>query len=273
MKFSSPESLSEFYRVNGYLGPRSVFSARELADLNIVQIVQELNRAEDGWARNRHMDLAQIRKLAFDERLIQTVKSLVLGDLVLWRSNIFEVPVGSAGLIWHRDTYPGFASDVFSDDCFCSVQVNLSSSSPDNCVSVIPGSHRWDDLELVEKGYVPCPSLAKEGHGSSWGIPAATETMDIPLLQGECFVFHAGLLHASSRGRGFTADIARNYLSGNRSWFAGMNQGSLSGAAAASTCRYSITFRLASRTTTIAPAAFEEGNRVGQAMAWKAPES
>lgn len=264
------EFWPETYRTNGYLGPCAVFSERELLDLNIVQIVQRLDRRETGWARNRHMDHVEIKVLVFDARLVQTVKALVNEDLILWRTNIFEVTASGAGFVWHRDTYPGLVSSGLSDECSCSVQVNLSSSSSCNSVSVIPGSHCWSDLELVEKGYVNCPSLGRKGHGSTWGVPTIVEKVDLPLLSGECFVFHPRLLHASARGRGFTADIAQACLRGDRAWLTRTSLESHSDVSETDACRYSITLRLASRTAIIAPSAFDECCGRGRAVAWKA---
>lgn len=270
MKLPGPEAGSEIYRANGYFGPCAVFSAKDLLDLNIVHVVQSLDRSETGWARNRHMDHAEIRSLVFDERLVQTVQALVHESLVLWRTNIFDVPMVSAGFVWHRDTYPDLVRNDITDESSCSVQVNLSSSNSYNCVSVVPGSHCWSDLELLEKGYVNCPSLGKKGHGSTWGVPIAAEKVDLPLLPGECFVFHPGLLHASARGRGFTAGVAQEFLRGDRSWFTKTSLESLSNGTETDACRYSITLRLASRTAIIAPAAFDECCGRGRSIAWEA---
>lgn len=269
---NSPSWL-ETYRANGYFGPCAVFSAQELLQLNIVSIVRSLDRSDSGWARNRHMDHPEIRRLVFDARLVALVQALVRGDLMLWRTNIFEVPSHGAGFVWHRDTYPGLVSDELPDERACSIQVNLSSSSSQNAVAVIPGSHRWTDLELVDQGYVNCPSLGKKGHGSTWGVPTAARQLAIPLLPGECFVFHPWLLHASAKGRGFSAQIAQASLRGDRSWFTRTSLEDLSDAAKSAECRYSITLRLASPAAIISSAAFEECRGRGRALAWEAHKS
>nr|WP_298719430.1 phytanoyl-CoA dioxygenase family protein [uncultured Steroidobacter sp.] len=273
MQLPNSPSWSESYRANGYFGPRAVFSAQELLQLNIVPIVRSLDRSDNGWARNRHMDHAEIQRLVFDARLVALVKALIPGDLMLWRTNIFEVPSNGAGFVWHRDTYPGLVSDELPDERACSIQVNLSSSSSQNAVAVIPGSHRRTDLELVDQGYVHCPSLGKKGHGSTWGVPRAARQVAIPLLPGECFVFHPCLLHASAKGRGFSAQIAQAFLRGDRSWFTSTSLEDISDAAESAEWRYSITLRLASPAAIISTAAFEECRGRGRVLAWEAIES
>ena len=133
---------------------------------------------------------------------------------------------------WHRDEY----NDVLAGaghDAHCSVQINLTDANAQNCVAVIPGSHRWDDAELARRGFV-AGSRGDRSNTPDYTTDRVPESVDIHLAAGEFYVFHPRLLHASM-------------LRGSADRGAPDGDGST---------RYSITLRIAAAGVKVLPAAF-----------------
>jgi hypothetical protein len=183
-----------FYEEHGYLGPATAFDAAELNRPELLSLVGAL--IEWPECRNRHLDTPAVAGLCQSERVTGRVRNILGPDLLLWRSNIFAMSTSGYLLPWHQDAY----NDVLecrNGASHCSVQINLTDSSPHNCVAVIPGSHRWDADELHQRGY----SLVSVREGGSntpeYKVPGNAPTVDVPLKAGEFYVFHPKLLHAS----------------------------------------------------------------------------
>jgi hypothetical protein len=248
------DDLKSLYDRRGYVGPFAAFERRELERTGIVSVVGSLDKVP-GWARNRHLDIPAIAEICRNESVISCVRKVLGPNLLMWRSNIFAISSGGKGLRWHQDIYrtlldspPGAAN--------CSAQINFTDSTKLNTVSIIPGSHRWTDDELRERGYRMEPGSDRDAYGAPrWDVASGEEVLDVPMMAGEFFVFHPRLLHASADARWFRGAaselslilrLRRRLLSKYANW------------SGKRSVRYSITLRIATVDTKVLPAAFVE---------------
>ena len=162
-------------------------------------------------------------------------RAAVLGpDLLLWRSNIFGMSAATYQLPWHRDEYNDVL-DFPSPASHCSLQINLTDASEQNCVAVIPGSHRWDAAELAWRGFAAARTRDGGSNTPEYTVSEPVGAVDIPLAAGEYYVFHPRLLHASMLRP--ASGTARDHDEDDST-------------------RYSITLRIATVDVTVFPEAF-----------------
>ncbi|GAC1305167.1 MAG: hypothetical protein NVSMB10_08820 [Steroidobacteraceae bacterium] len=221
--------LKAFYDGNGHLGPITAFTRSELERMDLVRVVESLGKAR-GWARNRHLDVPAIAGVCRNESVLSCVRAVLGPNLLLWRSNLFAI--GDIGLPWHQDEYRTLLSTRLGGG-HCSVQISFTDSTTINTVTLVPGTHRWTDDELRARGYVMTPGSGGGLYGTpQWTLPAATQTLDMPLQAGEFYIFHPRLMHASCvrRRRPDTGSLVR----------------------------YSIALRIATPDMKVLPAAFTE---------------
>ncbi len=222
--------------------------------MGIRSLIDSLDKTQR-WDRNRHLDIPAIANICRNESVISCVRAVVGPDLMLWRSNIFIVSSRDFGFEWHQDQYrtllnspPGAAQ--------CSVQINFTGSTKLNTVTIIPGTHRWTDDELRQRGYRMRAGTDGGAYGTpQWKIPAGAQTLDMPMKAGEFYVFQPGLLHASVRARWLRGEERE------RSWIPRFKQRLHTAAERLSyrdSVRYSIALRIATPDTEVLPAAFAE---------------
>ena len=138
--------LEHFYEQNGYLPPARAFDAGAPEHAELLAGVASI--AEWPESRNRHLDLPAVARICRIPEVVGRVRAVLGPDLLLWRSNIFGMSAATYQLPWHRDEYNDVL-DFPSPASHCSLQINLTDASEQNCVAVIPGSHRWDAAELA----------------------------------------------------------------------------------------------------------------------------
>ena len=209
----------------GLLGPLAILSRGDA-----VRIGREFNEqfARSGVAatRNRHVDLPVLATLCQRPGVWETGHDLLGDEILLWRTNMF---LGNPDLPWHEDHHARlFAAETFS----LSMLLAIEDSPPDNCPVFVPGSHRLTVAEKELRYGISAWNPAS-GNVRYEGRIAPEFCEPVALDAGHAVVFHPALLHASF-----------GFVSGN---------------AAPSRERMSITFRLAASGAKLRDEAFPEG--------------
>ena len=244
-----------FYEQKGYLGPLKAFDADELEGLGVISIIGSWDTRDPSRNRNRHLDTPVFTKICENGRIVSTVQTLLGQDLLLWRTNIFSISSRDNGFGWHQDDYRTLL-ECPCDGAHCSVQLNFSDSTATNCVSIIPGTHRFSEEDFRSRGYSMVPGSEGGLYGSPyWGVPRGVEVVDMPLKAGEFYVFHSRLLHASLQGRRLSSVMVRNRVAAHWGRIRAKLRRKLT---REDVIRYSITMRIATPNTWILPTAFVE---------------
>ena len=150
--------------------------------------------------RNRHLDLPLISRLCLHSAIVERVsKILRTDDLTLWRSNLFFAMLGN-GISRHQDVHHGLLSDT---DNHISVHLAINKVTHENCLSIIPGSHKLDQEDLKSKYGL---EMLKSSDSGTYGVPFFRLNTPIQkyfykilLNPGEFFIFHPRLVHTSQR--------------------------------------------------------------------------
>jgi non-heme Fe2+,alpha-ketoglutarate-dependent halogenase len=210
----SAATIEQFER-DGFIGPFATYAPGE-AEQKLRPIREEVSRLPNPlpkgprkrtWlphVRNRHFDLPAVSELCFHPAILAQLSSLLGPDLVLWRSNLFVQgsDVGF-GLDWHQDQYRTLLAEPRTN---LSVHVAVTAATEDNCVVVLPGSHRLTRDEIREEYGLRFRDGSDSG---AYGSPAYDASPEIQrelapkvtrmvLAPGEFFVFHDALLHGSN---------------------------------------------------------------------------
>jgi chlorinating enzyme len=194
------EDLKLLYDDKGYIGPFTAFDRQELARLDVLRFINTGREGSD-WKRNRHLDVPSVARLCQSEHVISRVRALLGPDLLVWRSNIFAISTRDEGLTWHQDEYRTLL-DCGDGSEHCSVQINLTDSTRFNCVSVVPGSHRWEPEDFDRRGYRMMSGSDTSGYGGRiWFGPDDMVPVDVPMKAGQYYVFHPRLVHGSGAAR------------------------------------------------------------------------
>src|ERR1700747_2102327 len=138
------------YRENGFIGPIKALEPSELDGIGEC-VVEELESKNYSLAakRNRHLDWDVAKHLATLPAIVETVTRLLGPDLILWRPN-FSTGQPGRGVRWHQDEYRTLLADPSNQ---ISLHLGISAAPPDNCVMVIPGSHRLSRDALHRLGF------------------------------------------------------------------------------------------------------------------------
>jgi non-heme Fe2+,alpha-ketoglutarate-dependent halogenase len=213
----SAATIEEFER-DGFVGPFATYAPDE-AEQKLRPIREEVSRLprvlpkgprKKTWlpyVRNRHFDLPAVSELCLHPAIVAQLSSLLGPDLVLWRSNLFVQGSNVGfGLDWHQDEYRTLLAEPRTN---LSVHVAITAATEDNCVVVLPGSHRLTRDEIREQYGL---RFREGSDGGAYGAPAFEATPEIQqalasrvtrmvLEPGEFFVFHDALLHGSNLSR------------------------------------------------------------------------
>jgi non-heme Fe2+,alpha-ketoglutarate-dependent halogenase len=185
------------YQEDGFIGPLKAFEPSELAGIG-ERVVKELEAKDYSLAskRNRHLDWDLAKHLATPPAIIEAVTRLLGPDLVLWRTNFFTGMPGR-GVRWHQDEYRTLLAAPANQ---ISLHLGITAAPPENCVMVIPGSHRLSRDELHRRGFNFMQGTDEDGYGAPnfWRSPASpNHPVKMVLKPGEFFAFHPLLMHGS----------------------------------------------------------------------------
>lgn len=199
--FSLNKEELNFFHENGFIGPFVRISPQEMNDIcreiskNLEKIRPYIPLKDRFFIpRNRHLDWPLIAQLCFHSSIIDRVSSIIGSNLILWRTQFFFARQGR-GITWHRDEYNTLLSESRNH---LSVHLAVNKATEENCLSLLPGSHKLSSEELQNKyGLL----MSKQG---GLGVPRSfcegenLGTLHKMLLSpGEFFIFHPSLLHTS----------------------------------------------------------------------------
>lgn len=187
----------ERYEKLGFIGPIKAFNEAEMHE--VAQLVLREHKEQKGILsvkRNRHLDWDAARRLTIAPAIVDIATQILGPELILWRTNFFVGDTGK-GIRWHQDEYRTLLSDPLHQ---ISIHLGITEAQEDNCIMVIPGSHKMTFEELAEQGFSFIPGSEKGSYGTPgfWRHPEySLNKIKMVLRAGEFFVFHPRLLHAS----------------------------------------------------------------------------
>lgn len=209
------------FEENGFWGPLDALSPSEMEPIKL-EVEKEFLRAQQAQkmsipiTRNRHLNWSVAAKLCSTQAMVSTVTKILGNDLILWRSNLFAIPKNT-GLAWHRDEYLTLLSEPSQQ---ISVHLAISESTEDNCVCLLPGTHKMKPAELIEMGLQKIEGTDKDVYGApnyTRSSALAIEPVKMLLKPGQYFLLHPSIVHASS-GRTTESANADNNNTGFTRW-------------------------------------------------------
>lgn len=194
----------ERYHLDGYLGPYTLCSPAEMAELK-VRIDSALHPDHDAerlptmiTALNpamrrgfgRHHDQRFLFDLANDSAIKDRVTSIMGEDLLLWRTMFFNKEPGGKLIPWHQDYDGWLIEPMLVTSAWLAID---ETTSENGCVELIPGSHRKicplvPSVPDVMDGF---PQMADPDSFVESGAVA------MELKPGQFFLFNERTLHRS----------------------------------------------------------------------------
>ncbi|WP_353258038.1 phytanoyl-CoA dioxygenase family protein [Prochlorothrix hollandica] len=145
--------------------------------------------------RNRHFDLKAIAGLCQERAILDPSEDFLGPNLLTWRTHVFFGPA-SYGIDWHRDMYWGLLSDPYKQ---VTVHIAITPSTEDNCLCMLPGSHKMT-CEEVEAAF-----NVRKDRDNHEQAPMYLARDDSPvqgaekvlLKTGDFIIFHPNIVHTS----------------------------------------------------------------------------
>ena len=192
-KFLTQQQVGQF-REEGFLSPIDIMSEHEAG-----QYRQKLESAEKDYPdalnpenrNNPHLSFTFLDELAHQPIILDVVEDLIGPDLSLWGSVLFiKEPTTPHYVSWHQDaTYMGIEPHEF-----ISPWIALSHSNRETgCMSMIPGSHRWE-IQQHEETFADDNILTR---GQAINDIDESLAVDLILQPGQMSVHHAKVIHGS----------------------------------------------------------------------------
>ena len=177
------------FRRDGYLGPYSLCSPAEMADLRpAIEQVLDREPAHGNRVHNRHLDSRAVYDLATRPEIVERMACLYGPDLLLWRTNFFVKNRGSKAIPWHQD----FNYWPLEPPVIVSAWIAVDPSTRQNGnLQVIPGSHRSIVPHVEATPDVQFNEMADAGYYD------ARDLTDLEMQPGEFILFNERTLHHS----------------------------------------------------------------------------
>ena len=150
----SEEDIKFFY-TNGYLGPFTLCSPKEMDELrpHIESILSEPSKTYGFQTeRDRHLDNPYVVELVNKPAIVDRLAQLLGPDLQVWRSQVFNKPAGAGTeFTWHQAScylselgYKGTLEPKNKDELFqITTWIAIDNATAENgCMQVLPGTHR-----------------------------------------------------------------------------------------------------------------------------------
>ena len=176
---------------DGFLGPFRTLDGERITRIRRQFFNQFPKRCGRGTI-NCHFDVPAILDLCRQANFLDYMQKLLgAAGLVLWRTSVFS---GNPKLPWHEDHH---ANLMKGQDISLSCLVAITDGDAGNCTLLVPGSHKLSVREKEARFAITAER--KEGGNLRYkGLLSPTEFVRVPLLSGQCIIFHPALLHASS---------------------------------------------------------------------------
>ena len=198
----------DFYTENGYLHLPGILSAAEVAQLQtatdrLIEFASSWQVPQEDYYYIRNPDTGNdvLRRINFPGKrsiecqalygqpgMLAITEGLLGRDFIVADDAlVIKMPEYGAPVPWHRDLAKGTMRRA--SDSLAVVGVDLDASTVENgAVHVIPGSHKWDTVDLQDM-------MDEHGFNVPGAVPVETKAGDV-------LVHAANLLHASRVGRG-----------------------------------------------------------------------
>ncbi|MEB3272428.1 MAG: phytanoyl-CoA dioxygenase family protein [Prochlorothrix sp.] len=145
--------------------------------------------------RNRHFDQKAIADLSRHPAILEPSEDFLGPNLLTWRTHVFFGPA-AYGIDWHRDMYWGLLSDPYKQ---VTVHIGITESTEENCLCMLPGSHKMTCEEVEETFNV---RKDRDNHEKA---PMYLARDDSPirgvhkviLKPGDFIIFHPNIVHTS----------------------------------------------------------------------------
>ena len=180
--------LAQFER-DGYLGPVRCVDAATVG-----RFADEFSRAVLPQRRNTHLQFGAAAAICRSNELLDLCGQLLGPNIAIWRSAVFA---GTPDLALHRDVYADNIAGVNLLSGQLSVHVAVTSSHEENCLVVIPGSHRMSAEDLCRRTGLAPARAHIPGNTRFKGRAGALERK-ITLQPGEAVFLHPLCVHGSS---------------------------------------------------------------------------
>ena len=177
------------FRRDGYLGPYTLCSPAEMAELRpAIEQVLEIEPAHGNRVHNRHLDSRAVYDLATRPEIVERMACLYGPDLLLWRTNFFVKNRGSKAIPWHQD----FNYWPLEPPVIISAWIAVDPSTRQNGnLQVIPGSHR----NIVP--HVEAPPEMQFDEMADAGYYDPSDLTDLEMQPGEFILFNERTMHHS----------------------------------------------------------------------------
>ena len=177
------------FRRDGYLGPYTLCSPAEMAELR--PAIEQVLASEPGHGNrvhNRHLDSRAVYDLATRPEIVERMACLYGPDLLLWRTNFFVKNRGSKAIPWHQD----FNYWPLEPPVIVSAWIAVDPSTRQNGnLQVIPGSHRSIVPHIEATPDVQFQEMADAGYYDP------RDLTDLEMQPGEFILFNERTLHHS----------------------------------------------------------------------------
>lgn len=210
------EAQASFFREHGYLVVKGCLSGAELAQVDvamsalIAQSAREKSNDDFRFAKGVVTGDDVLCRIEYVVDKMDVMKALLGHPFILrsvetlqgpsfvptWDSMVVKMPGEGVIVPWHRDDElegaPANHPPVFNVDMY------LDDAGLDNCVWVIPGSHRWSaEKARARVGVSGNPAARRER------LPFSFEgAIPVPMQKGDVLFHDVLLVHGSPDGRG-----------------------------------------------------------------------
>lgn len=187
----SPEESKDFHH-QGYLGPFTLCSPDEMAEIRAHIESEVLEREHPREHQSRHLDNRVVYNLCSHPAIVDRITSLMGPDLLLWRSNFFNKKPGGQAIPWHQDLNYWPIEPLINLSAWLAIDEVTEENS---CVQIIPGSH---------KEIIPHVKAKEDDAFTEMADPHYFDdstAIKMELKPGQFFLFTERLLHYSDPNR------------------------------------------------------------------------
>ncbi|WP_256009554.1 phytanoyl-CoA dioxygenase family protein [Desertivirga xinjiangensis] len=172
---------------DGYSGPYPLFASAQAK--NILNLASRFPERFFPWIKGRHSVDQFVADIAKHPAIISKLQQIMGNDILLWGSQIIKQKPGKKHN-WHID----FEHTVWEG---VSVWVALENVQPEESISVISGSHRFN----VHPAELKCEGLDQTDSQSvleaARKLSPESELIDLDIHDGEFFIFEGKAWHGT----------------------------------------------------------------------------